>query len=572
MKHKLLTKLLFLSALLGGVNSAWAQNEVAFKSGNTIGATDNSDGWYGGKSEIIEIPANKTLTMKFKTYSATDEQLKGKGANGTDLSWGAYMSHVIQFWTGDETYGSLFWRADGYGWWGDNNTNGSGWFTFLGANTRWGLSTDEGVTYDGQLLREDLTGSDVVLTVQRVGAELRITQDFTATSGKYRRYFVVNYGPSDGSIWSQLAIERAHVDVTEDYSLTDTEDPAITGTQIGLANNTTAFWTAWSDYFTIKPEGSLILKYKVYTNRVNNWNGAVAYVTTDADRGATGYTEYFGLRPDNYVNVTKVNAASTNYDQISWNWATFREKVDGSTATLTITRSGATVQAREEFAPADGSTTLYEEYSQACGDGTQNIRVFIAADGAHLDLLPATKNITSAGWATYCSPYALDFTGSIANLDAAYFVTGNTGNTLELTQISQVVPAGTGVLLKGTGDCLIPIKGAGTDVASNKLIGVTEETADVAAGIYVLMNESKGVGFYKTNNAFTVGANSAYLPANAFGSQAREFLGFDTDVTGIESVSQSGFSFGDFFDLQGRRVAQPQKGLYIVNGKKVVVK
>jgi hypothetical protein len=48
----------------------------------------------------------------------------------------------------------------------------------------------------------------------------------------------------------------------------------------------------------------------------------------------------------------------------------------------------------------------------------------------------------------------------------------------------------------------------------------------------------------------------------------------DEDVTAIECVAKDQHSIanGQFFDLQGRKVAQPTKGLYIVNGKKVVIK
>ena len=552
--------------LLGGTSSVWAEDETPFIAGNTIGNPANPaiGGWYYAKSEIFEIPANKTLTLKFKTYSATDEQISAASAP----AWEAYMTHVINLWGGDA---NLFWRGDGYGWHAtepEENTLGSGWFTFLGSNTRWG----EG----GADLRADITGADVVMTIARVGEELRMTQDFSAASGKYRRYFVVNYGPSDGSIWAQLAVERAYVKVSENYSITDTADPTIAGTQIGLANNTTPFWTQWSDYFTIAPEKSLTLRYKCYTNRINNWNGALPYVTTDADRGAVGYTEYFGLRPDNWVNIADKNATSCNYDVIGWNWATFREKVDGSTVTLTVTRSGADVTVREEFAPADASTTLYEEYTQACGDGTQNIRVFLTVEGAHADLLPVTKTISDAGWATYCSPYALDFSGEIKNLTDAYIIEGGENGVLNKTSVKGgTVPANTGLLLKGTkGDVKIPIVGSSlTDVSGNKLTGVLEDTPIAAEAGYVLM-ASPALGFYKNSNAFTVGANTAYLPADFDATAARfSFFSLEEETTGIADVrGKMSEVRGDFFDLSGRKVALPTKGLYIVNGKKVIIK
>ena len=75
-----------------------------------------------------------------------------------------------------------------------------------------------------------------------------------------------------------------------------------------------------------------------------------------------------------------------------------------------------------------------------------------------------------------------------------------------------------------------------------------------------------------TKNAFTVGANTAYLPANAV-TGAREFYGFDSEATGINDVrSQKEDVRSAYYNLNGQRVAQPAKGLYIVNGKKYIVK
>jgi hypothetical protein len=50
-------------------------------------------------------------------------------------------------------------------------------------------------------------------------------------------------------------------------------------------------------------------------------------------------------------------------------------------------------------------------------------------------------------------------------------------------------------------------------------------------------------------------------------------MSFDDDeTTGVESINRETITNNQFFDLQGRKVAQPTKGLYIVNGKKVVVR
>jgi len=188
-----------------------------------------------------------------------------------------------------------------------------------------------------------------------------------------------------------------------------------------------------------------------------------------------------------------------------------------------------------------------------------------------------SKTITAAGWATYCSPYALDFTGEIANLTDVYIIDGVTsGTTLNLVSVKgKTVPANTGLLIEGiAGTCAIPVAASGTaDVSANDLVGTTvEATLDATTG-YVLMG-SPAVGFYKNNNDFTLGANTAYLPADFAGADARDFFGFDYsgEATGINAVEGAKQSMEGVYNLNGQRVAQPTRGLYIVNGRKVVVK
>jgi hypothetical protein len=87
---------------------------------------------------------------------------------------------------------------------------------------------------------------------------------------------------------------------------------------------------------------------------------------------------------------------------------------------------------------------------------------------------------------------------------------------------------------------------------------------------YVLAKKSGVVGFYKwAGGSLTSG--KIYLPTPA---GAREYLefSFDNDVTAIDAVKAQNVENGQFFNLAGQRVANPTKGLYIVNGKKVVIK
>ena len=184
------------------------------------------------------------------------------------------------------------------------------------------------------------------------------------------------------------------------------------------------------------------------------------------------------------------------------------------------------------------------------------------ADGA---VTSVTKTISAAGYATYYSSYALDFS-SADGLTA--YVAKKSGAVITFEKVTSV-PANTGVLLKGAaGKYTITTTSSPAEVTS-ELVGVTADTS-VDAGAFVLMNGEYGVGFYKTKNAFTVGANTAYLPASV--AEGRSFIGFDNNTTtGIANVNLNDNN-GQVYDLQGRKVAQPTKGLYILNGKKVMVK
>ena len=91
--------------------------------------------------------------------------------------------------------------------------------------------------------------------------------------------------------------------------------------------------------------------------------------------------------------------------------------------------------------------------------------------------------------------------------------------------------------------------------------------------MYVLANKTtKGVGFYRwdSSDGNAIPKGKIYLLAT---STARSFLGFEEgNTTSIDVRSKMEDVRGEVYNLNGQRVAQPTKGLYIVNGKKVVVK
>ena len=172
--------------------------------------------------------------------------------------------------------------------------------------------------------------------------------------------------------------------------------------------------------------------------------------------------------------------------------------------------------------------------------------------------------IGAAGYATFASDKAVKFEGVEAYIGKV------NGSSLTLTPVTWA-PANTAVILKGAaGTYNFPVIEAELSVVNDLKISDGTVTGDK---IYVLAKpEDKEVGFYLLDSSKKVPAGKAYiqLPADA---PALDFIGFGSETTGINDVrSKMADVRGDFFDLQGRKVANPTKGLYIVNGKKVMVK
>lgn len=558
-------------------SAAWAV-DVAFVKDAVIGTEDNSGGWWSGTTTVMDIPANKTLTLKFKTYSATDAQLSAASAG----AWGAHMSHIIRIgYTDGSKDHYLFWRADGYGWLdgekiGDksattnsNETNDNSWVTCNESNMRWGT--------DGAEFREDITGSDVTVTIMRKGTDLIIIQDYEATSGKYRRYFVMNTGADTETrwLWAQMVVEHAHIVASENYTITDTNLP-LTGTIVGKLNKSGRLANHGNiENFTVAPNGSLSLRFVLHSTKLFDW-GQWLYEIADA-------SDLYTLSVGNQAswNALKVGESITK----SANWpattAELLEKMDGATIDMTVTRTGATVSMTAVHHPVSGddfsitaSVTPTKE-----GFATSNITVRPLVELGYLDLLPVTFNMNAYGWATFASDYPLDFSKATTGL-TAYTITGHSDKTILKGEVTGTVPAGTPLLLKGDANesYNIPIVGTNTtDLGTNLLVRGTGAAVDAGSGVtrYVLVVNGGNAEFQKIEaTPATVDRGKAYLQFNEVISARELTFDFDSETTAISELTNTNLTnyTNEYFNLAGQRVANPTKGLYIVNGKKVVVK
>ena len=175
---------------------------------------------------------------------------------------------------------------------------------------------------------------------------------------------------------------------------------------------------------------------------------------------------------------------------------------------------------------------------------------------------------STVGYSTFCSSTPLDFS-AVSGL-RAYVATSISDTEVRFIQVTGTVAAGTGLLLIGE-TASVPVADEGMEYSNNLLEGVlsTDYTAHSATQ-YVLVVKDGIVKFADTaNKAATVPVGKAYLQAPA-NSRLLVFT-FDNSTTAIDAVASDNNGAADgYYNLKGQRVANPTKGLYIVNGQKVM--
>ena len=192
--------------------------------------------------------------------------------------------------------------------------------------------------------------------------------------------------------------------------------------------------------------------------------------------------------------------------------------------------------------------------------------------------LPVT--IGATGYATlYYSDKALAVPEGVTASTASV-----ADKNITLKDTKGFVPAGTGVVLNGEqGEYtfLVVPESTAEPIKGNMLSGSDEAATTTGGGKYYMMSLDKNgenVGFYygaAKGGAFTNGAHKAYLVVPDATAGAKSFYLFSDAVTdGIGAVESTRFNTqgAEIYNLNGQRVSTPQRGIYIINGKKVLVK
>ena len=190
--------------------------------------------------------------------------------------------------------------------------------------------------------------------------------------------------------------------------------------------------------------------------------------------------------------------------------------------------------------------------------------------------LTANGPVDGAYWTTFYNKN-YSFQTDATNM----FKAALSGTTLTLTELTtdQIVNKDNAVILKSTASPIVmtlTTTDSSNDFTGNSLQGVDNPDGKTAADpstTYVLNNGSNGVGFYKLKAGSKLGVGKAYLEVT---TNAPAYFGFDEGTTEITNTdfTDSTDKAGAWYTLSGVRLnAKPtQKGLYIVNGKKIMIK
>ena len=298
------------------------------------------------------------------------------------------------------------------------------------------------------------------------------------------------------------------------------------------------------------------------------------------------YSTYFGISPSDgelWGDYTAANAAKNIVKLTKNSDNTYTIGLMGKFAPATVSQStqviaGETAGNYTVVIPAAG-------YAVFKADPNNNMSCLHRAGGGNIvgweapavashwiveDATSIELTIGAEGYATTYLPFPVEYGGT---LPVAY--TGQidgSGKWLILNKLDGTIPTKTAVVLKGSpGTYVYNIAAEASPITDNVLKGTLEPIA--AAGKYILAKPAgEEVGFYKANSG-NIAACKAYLEIN---SEIKGFnFKFDDDATGIDDIKD----FNDtknvndskaIYNLAGQRLNKMQKGINIINGKKVL--
>ena len=171
----------------------------------------------------------------------------------------------------------------------------------------------------------------------------------------------------------------------------DYEEIAITTAIVGAEDNTSGWWSEFSQYFNVPSGKKLFIEFENFGSGANNWNNWNVCVANGKERDTDGYSEYFVIRSDAYGWGNADYAGSViefDYGGGEVNWDEFREKMQGAHVTMSIDHARAGAAYLEVHSVATDGFEIVEKYNQTVS-ATEDINVFLIADGSHFNMKKA---------------------------------------------------------------------------------------------------------------------------------------------------------------------------------------
>ena len=340
------------------------------------------------------------------------------------------------------------------------------------------------------------------------GKYVKVTSTSDITDGQY----LIVY--EDGAVAFDGSLETLDV-------ASNTIDVIITNDEITATNETVA-----AEFTIDVTEGTIKSASGFYIGRNTDTNGMLTNATTT-------YANTFSIDDDGNADIVSSGGAYLRYN-------------------------------------SDSGQTRFRYFKSSTYTGQKAIQLykFVA------DVATETVTVTSAGYATFASTNALDFTGKDIK---AYIATANGTEGVNFTQINKV-PANTGVLLVGTEGQIVnaevPRLTGNTDATTGNVFvpgaGVAVSSEGTGVKNYILSNGSEGVGFYPASGK-TVAVGKAYISVSTE-TNVKGFIMLpdSDDPTAIEMVNGQSSMVNEIYNLAGQRISKMQKGINIVNGKKIL--
>ena len=576
MKH-LLKKAFLLLALVGGVSSAWADATKVFDAAAagwsavgvdlTTGTTTVGDvTWNGGGSAAIAsgsatiegvswdarlkfggkstFRTGKTLARVLTFTPSTAGTVKVYGVHGsTSGTRTFYISQSITSTDRDAStaLGSFACTPE--------NKSGvatavveKGKMVYIWCDDNIGIY---GVTFEGSAAGPSISASDASIKATESGVEATQSIDVTGENLTGSTLTATLSPAVDGlsvTLGSNTITDGA-ISTTATLHYTATEN-AVGSTTLTLSDGTT------SKEVTVNYNASVVTWELQTINSARTWDfskltGGVKYEDADLtvehvyagiseigysddsfDKTALAFTGEYPLREGKTFaqnGTLRFNTSVPGYIVVSFS----------------DTGSKASADAVKRYLVVNDVTTEYWASREKTGEGAYDAQLDVTTGPlavsagdvtikgtsalvySKVEFVPAVSaTITSAGWATFSSAYAV----SIPDGVEAYAVKYTGGNTVSLTQVTEV-PANTGVILKADeGVYSLPVVASAAAIANNNLLVSDGTIEGNASTIYVLNKKNENVGFYKLDNGVKLEAGKAYLeiPAN---SEARGFIG-----------------------------------------------